>query len=85
MRQLFTPYTISWILILTVLTLGFQCMKPPPGDKVLETPSGLEKEMQNIPEDRPMMAENIALGITLGLDPELQYIPEYNPLTAEKI
>ena len=58
---------------------------PPPGEKALETPSGLEKELRNMPEDRPMMAENIALGIPLGLDPEFQYIPEDNPLTAEKI
>ena len=71
MKQPINPYTISLILILTSLTLGFQCMKPPPEEKVHE--------------DRPMMAEIIVLDIPLGLDPELQYIPEDNPLTAEKI
>jgi len=85
MRQPFTPYTISWILILTVLTLGSQCMKPPPGEKALETPSVLEKEKQKIPKEGYMKAEKIALDIPLGLDSELQYIPEDNPLTAEKI
>ena len=66
MKQPISPYTISSILILTTLTLGFQCMKPPPEDKALETPSRLDDEMQNIPEERPMMAENIALGIPLA-------------------
>ena len=60
-------------------------MKPSPGEKTLETPSGLEKQMQIIPEDKTLIAEIIALDIPLGLDPELQYIPEDNPLTTEKI
>ena len=85
MKQPINRYTIFSILILATLTLGFQCMKPAPGEKDPESSSGLENEMQNESEDRLMMAEIFTLDIPLGLDPELQYIPEDNPLTAEKI
>ncbi len=85
MKRPINHYTIFSILILATLTLGFQCMKPAPGEKAPEPSSGLENEMQNESEDRLMMAEIFTLDIPLGLDPELQYIPEDNPLTAEKI
>lgn len=78
MRKPFIPYTFSWFLIIAVLTLGFQCMKPAPEEKAVETPSGHDGEMQN-------MAEIISLDIPLGLDADLQYIPDDNPLTAGKI